>query len=113
MCRCVCVCACVRVHVCVCVCECVGVGVHVCVCVCDLEDVGEVSQVEDVVESDGGGEEVLADLLVQTDRCLVSQRSTERHGIHIHDGHHDGFVSKVFDSQPHGSGLDRKYLQHN
>ena len=35
-----------------------------------LEDVGEVTQVEDVVEAYGCREEVLADFLVQTDRCL-------------------------------------------
>ncbi len=32
---------------------------------CHLENVGEVSQVEDVVELDGGGEEGRGDALVQ------------------------------------------------
>lgn len=35
-----------------------------------LEDVGEVSQVEDVVEAYGCRQEVLTDFLVQTNSCL-------------------------------------------
>ena len=63
-----------------CVCTCVRTCMYVCVCVCDLEDVGEVSQVEDVVEAYGGRQEVLADLLVQTDSCLLrgKRRETQR-----------------------------------
>lgn len=45
---------------------------------CYLENVGQVSQVEDVVKAYGGGEEVLADLLMQTDRRLGKKRSGER-----------------------------------
>lgn len=41
--------------------------------VCYLENVGEVSQVEDVVKANRRGEEVLADFLVQTDCCLDKQ----------------------------------------
>lgn len=41
--------------------------------VCYLENVGEVSQVEDVVKANRCGEEVLADFLVQTDSCLDKQ----------------------------------------
>lgn len=40
---------------------------------CYLENVREVSQVEDVVEAYGCREEVLADLLVQTNGCLGQQ----------------------------------------
>lgn len=41
--------------------------------VCYLENVGEVSQVEDVVKANRCGEEVLADFLVQTDSRLDKQ----------------------------------------
>lgn len=44
--------------------------------ICHLEYVGEVSQVEDVVEAYGCWEEVLADLLVQADSCLKVQNQT-------------------------------------
>lgn len=41
--------------------------------VCYLENVGQVSQVEDVVEAYCCREEVLTDFLVQTDSCLDKQ----------------------------------------
>lgn len=40
---------------------------------CYLEDVREVSQVEDVVEAYGCREEVLTDFLMQTNSCLDEQ----------------------------------------
>lgn len=43
--------------------------------VCYLENVREVSQVEDVVKAYRCGEEVLADFLMQTDRCLDRQNN--------------------------------------
>lgn len=43
--------------------------------VCYLENVGEVSQVEDVVKAYRCGEEVLADFLMQTDSCLDKQNN--------------------------------------
>lgn len=39
-------------------------------CACYLENVRQVSQVEDVVEAYRSREEVLTDFLVQTDGCL-------------------------------------------
>ena len=64
---------------------------HTCVCAriharthahthTDLEDVGEVSQVEDVVELDGGREERGGDLLVER------QRAVHQHRRHLLDG---------------------------
>lgn len=43
--------------------------------VCYLENVREVSQVEDVVKAYRCGEEVLADFLMQTDSCLDKQNN--------------------------------------
>lgn len=43
--------------------------------VCYLENVREVSQVEDVVKAYRCGEEVLADFLMQTDSCLDRQNN--------------------------------------
>lgn len=45
------------------------------VCVGHLENVREVSQVEDVVKTYRCGEEVLADFLMQTDSCLGKQNN--------------------------------------
>lgn len=42
---------------------------------CYLENVREVSQVEDVVKAYRCGEEVLADFLMQTDSCLDRQNN--------------------------------------
>jgi hypothetical protein len=42
--------------------------------VCYLEDVGEVPQVEDIVKAYGRGEEVLTDLLMETDGCLQEEK---------------------------------------
>lgn len=42
---------------------------------CYLENVREVSQVEDVVKAYRCGEEVLADFLMQTDSCLDKQNN--------------------------------------
>lgn len=40
-----------------------------------LKNVGQISQVENIVEANGCREEVLADLLVQTDCCLHEKKN--------------------------------------
>lgn len=46
--------------------------------VCYLENVGKVSQVEDIVKAYCSGEEVLADFLMQTDSSLGSQHNQDQ-----------------------------------
>lgn len=42
-----------------------------------LEYIGEVSQVEDIMEAYGCWEEVLANLLMKTDSCLDEKTTTK------------------------------------
>lgn len=43
-----------------------------------LEYIGEVSQVEDIMEAYGCWEEVLANLLMKTDSCLDEKTTTTK-----------------------------------